>query len=55
MRVVQGEPEGQGSFNWPNGDQYVGLWKAGKKHGQGVFTWKSGERWEGVYENDVQK
>ena len=53
--VLAGEPDGEGTFIWPSGDQYTGQWKAGKKHGKGAFTWKAGDRWEGEYENDVQK
>ena len=53
-QFTAGEPDGEGAFTWPSGDQYVGQWKAGKKHGKGAFTWKSGDRWEGVYDNDLQ-
>ena len=53
-QFVNGEPDGEGAFVWPSGDQYTGQWKAGKKHGKGVFTWKSGDRWEGIFDNDVQ-
>ncbi len=31
---------GQGTYTYPNGDQYVGQWKDGKKHGRGVYKYK---------------
>ena len=45
---------GQGTYRWESGDEYVGEWKDGKRHGQGTQTqqvfrtkyvgeWKDGE------------
>ena len=34
--VRSGRPEGQGTFEDPNGTRYVGGWKQGKQDGQGV-------------------
>jgi hypothetical protein len=32
----------QGTYTYPNGDQYVGGWKDDKRHGQGIYTFASG-------------
>ena len=29
---------GQGTYTWESGDEYVGEWKDGKRHGQGTQT-----------------
>lgn len=39
----------EGSFQYDNGDEYSGEWKAGKKHGQGVYIWADGQRYEGQW------
>jgi radial spoke head protein 1 len=41
-----------GTFNYANGDIYVGHWKAGKKHGIGTYTYaKDGTTLSGQWEN----
>jgi len=30
--------DGQGTYNWANGDKYAGEWKDGQKHGHGEFN-----------------
>jgi hypothetical protein len=40
------------SFEYPNGDVYVGDWVRGKKHGRGKYTRKDGTIYLGDYEND---
>ena len=45
-QVGNGEPNGQGTETYPNGNKYVGEYKDGKKHGQGTYTWGKG-KWEG--------
>lgn len=42
----------EGTFCYPNGDVYVGQWRAGKKHGNGSYTFAKDEtklvgEWEG--------
>ena len=32
-----------GTFNYTNGNKYVGEWKDDKRHGQGTFTWGPGD------------
>jgi hypothetical protein len=46
-----GEPNGQGTLNYINGDKYTGQWKDGKKDGLGLFTWINGKKYEGQFRN----
>ena len=39
----------QGTYTWPDGEQYVGEWKDNVRHGQGIFTNKVGEKYEGEF------
>ncbi|MDB4109328.1 hypothetical protein N9558_02835, partial [Porticoccaceae bacterium] len=43
---------GQGTFTWPDGKKYVGLYKAGKYDGQGTFTWPDGKKYVGQWKDD---
>lgn len=44
---------GSGKQSWPNGDEYAGAWKDGKKHGKGrLLLGASGDVYEGDFEND---
>jgi len=40
---------GYGSYNFDNGDLYVGTWKNGSKHGNGNYYWKSGKVYCGEF------
>ena len=31
-----GKKDGEGTFEWPNGDRYEGLWNMCLKHGKGT-------------------
>jgi hypothetical protein len=44
---------GQGTMNWPNGDEYVGEWKNDKMDGQGTMTWANGDLYEGYWKDDI--
>ena len=47
---IQGNCEnGQGTFIWDNGDQYVGAWKDGKPHGEGTFDWRNRTKFVGEW------
>jgi hypothetical protein len=35
---VNGKPQGEGVYTWPDGSKYVGQWYEGKRHGCGVQT-----------------
>merc|ERR1712224_1121673 len=42
----------EGTFSYPNGDVYVGQWRAGKKHGSGSYTFAKDEtKLVGEWEN----
>ena len=43
---------GQGTFTWYNGEQYVGEWKDDKMNGQGTFTRSNGEQYVGEWKDD---
>ena len=43
---------GQGTFTYANGDQYVGAYKDGKWHGRGTYTFTNGRRDDGYFMND---
>jgi hypothetical protein len=40
--LVNGVPDGKGSFAWKNGDAYIGEVKEGKMHGKGSLAKKDG-------------
>ncbi len=43
--------EGYGTFLFPSGDRYVGMFRAGKPHGVGSILYANGDRYEGQMEN----
>lgn len=45
-------PEGFGTFQYPNGDVYVGTFEYGIRNGVGTCKFASGEQWEGAWTND---
>ncbi len=45
-----------GTYEWDNGDKYVGEWKSDKKHGKGTFTFGKQSEWFGdEYTGTVQR
>lgn len=46
-------PEGFGTFQYPNGDIYVGNFEQGVRSGIGSCHFASGEHWEGTWSNDA--
>ena len=34
---VDNQPDGEGTYEFPSGDSYVGGWRQGKKHGAGTY------------------
>lgn len=44
---------GIGTHIQPNGDEYRGAWRDGKRHGKGQLILGSGDMYEGDFENDV--
>ena len=49
---TEGGFNGKGTYNWPDGDKYVGEWKDGMMHGQGTVTWPSGSKYAGEFKDD---
>ena len=43
--------QGQGTFQWADGQIYTGQWLNGKQHGKGVLTSLDGIPRMGVWEN----
>eukprot|EP01083_Nonionella_stella_P078367 214427_1 len=37
---IYGEPHGEGTQIWNNGDEYRGSWDHGKMHGRGIYKWR---------------
>ena len=48
----KGEPHGNGTYYYDNGDQYDGEWKDGKAHGHGVMESSDGQ-YQGQWKDDV--
>jgi len=42
---------GEGTYIWSNGDQYIGGWKNGNKHGKGTYTYALGYQYIGEFKN----
>jgi len=49
--IENGEPIGQGTFTWSDGEKYVGEWKNGKYNGQGTFTYPNGDKYVGEFKD----
>ena len=33
-----GKKDGEGNFEWGNGNKYIGSWRGGKQHGIGIWV-----------------
>ena len=42
---------GQGTYNYAKGSQYVGYWEDGKRNGQGTYNYASGDQYVGYWED----
>jgi len=51
--IENGEPIGQGTFTWSDGEKYVGEWKDGRKSGQGTLTLSSGNKYVGKFKDGI--
>ena len=49
--IENGEPIGQGTFTWSDGDKYVGEFKGGGPNGQGTLTSPDGDKYEGEFKD----
>jgi hypothetical protein len=53
---VQGNcKNGQGTYAFANGDQYVGEFKEGKYYGQGTYSSANGDQYVGEFKNDQKR
>ncbi len=41
--------DGIGTFNYPNGDTYTGMWSNGRPDGKGTFKWAAGAQYAGEF------
>ena len=49
--IKNGEPNGQGTITFPDGDKYIGKFKDGEYHGQGIYTLHDGSNYVGEFKN----
>jgi hypothetical protein len=42
--------KGHGTFQWENGDMYIGSWVNDLPNGQGKFIWENGDHYMGNFE-----
>jgi hypothetical protein len=47
--ILNGKPNGQGTYTYPSGDKYVGEFNDGEYHGQGKFTFHDGSKYVGEF------
>jgi len=50
-QVENGDPNGQGTYTFPDGKKYVGGWKDSKYHGQGTLTSSDGKYFVGEFKD----
>ena len=48
--ITNGEPDGNGTLTYSNGDKYEGEWKDGEPNGQGTFTF-NGMKYVGEFKD----
>ena len=49
--ITNGEPDGNGTLTYSNGDKYEGEWKDGEPNGQGTFTSPNGMKYIGEFKD----
>jgi len=52
--ILNGVPNGYGSFTVPNGDKFVGEYKDGLKNGQGTYTYSNGDKYVGEWKDGLK-
>ena len=52
--ILNGVPDGEGSYSWYDVEKYVGEFKRGVFHGNGKFTYLSGITAEGVFRKNKE-
>ena len=51
--IMDGKPDGQGTYIWPDGDKYVGAWKNGQREGLGCHSRTNGFIFIGEFHNNL--
>ena len=51
--MLDGKPDGQGTYIWPDGDKYVGAWKNGQREGLGCHSRTNGFIFIGEFHNNL--
>lgn len=46
-----GDPDGKGEQHYPDGGQFIGHFKRGKRHGPGTYTFADGRQESGTWIN----
>lgn len=47
-----GKKDGEGTFEWTNGDRYIGSWRTDQRHGVGIYaSKKDGTKKQGEWVN----
>lgn len=49
-----GNPDGHGCFNYPNGDTYDGSWRNGEMNGLGIYMYLNSEVYDGKWKHNKQ-
>ena len=52
--ILDGVPDGEGTYTWYNVEKYVGEFRKGFFHGHGTFTYLSGITAEGVFRKNKE-
>ena len=52
--ILDGVPDGEGTYTWYNVEKYVGEFRKGFFHGHGTFTYLSGITTEGVFRKNKE-
>ena len=52
--ILDGVPDGEGTYTWYNVEKYVGEFRKGFFHGRGTFTYLSGITAEGVFRKNKE-
>ncbi|MEE0913160.1 MAG: CFI-box-CTERM domain-containing protein [Ruminococcus sp.] len=50
--VRNGSKEGNGEFQYNNGDSYAGSWSGNKRNGNGIYKYKNGKELKGVWKDN---
>ncbi|MDR2474377.1 MAG: hypothetical protein LBD45_00830, partial [Bacteroidales bacterium] len=52
-KCIKGDCQnGDGSFQFDNGDKYTGAYRNGQRNGEGTYIYKSGDRYTGTWSNN---